>query len=241
VKATKKTPRAIISIASIDIGAHFDLTMVLWLKMLSNHEYHIIHRLRRFPWCMVVVLFIGFFSLLLAGVGMLWFYTSWNRLVSLELNVDNAWASYESDVMMKFQTLPDLHEIVKGFAKHEIAFFEQLFIARQAASGALVAKNVGDFNKAQSALAQLTPRFNALSEAYPEVKADSHFLDLSRRLVRIEERLADRREFYNSEVTIWNKAIQMIPTFIIAAVKGSQQRELIDVPDYYHQDYKIQF
>ena len=67
---------------------------------------------------MVVVLFIGFFTLLLAGVGMLWFYTSWNRLVSLELNVDNAWASYESDVMMKFQTLPDLHEIVKGFAKH---------------------------------------------------------------------------------------------------------------------------
>ena len=82
------------------------------------------------------------------------------------------------------------------------------------------------------------PGSTPCQRAYPEVKADSHFLDLSRRLVRIEERLADRREFYNSEVTIWNKAIQMIPTFIIAAVKGSQQRDLIDVPDYYHQDYK---
>ena len=78
----------------------------------------------------MLVLFVGFFTALLSAVGLLWAKSSWNRLVSLEANVDESWAQYESDVMMKFQTLDDLTEIVKGYAKHEIAFFEQLFVQR---------------------------------------------------------------------------------------------------------------
>ena len=189
----------------------------------------------------MLVLFVGFFTALLSAVGLLWAKSSWNRLVSLEANVDESWAQYESDVMMKFQTLDDLTEIVKGYAKHEIAFFEQLFVARQAASGALIAKNLDQLGRAQSSISQLTPRFNALSEAYPEVKADRHFLDLSQRLVSLEQKLSHGRQSYNSHVTIWNKAIQMIPTFIIARAKGSVARDLTSIPDFYHQDYKVRF
>jgi len=190
---------------------------------------------------MVLILFLGFFGALLSAVGLLYIWSTWNRFINLEENVENAWQDYESDVKMKYEMLPSLHNIVSGLAKHEIEFFEQLFLARQAASGALIAKNISDFNQAQNALAQMTPRFNALSEAYPEIKADAAFLDLSHKLVRLEERLADRREFYNSEATTWNKAIQMIPANIVALLKGSKRRDLIDVPDYYHQNYVIEF
>jgi LemA protein len=212
------------------------------LMMLTDAKgHHIIDRRVRSAIRMVVILFLGFFGILVSAVGLMYIYSTWNRFVNLELNVDDAWADYESDVMMKFQMLPNLEKIVKGYAKHELAFFEQLFIARQAASGALLAKNVGQFNQAHNALAQMTPRFNALSEAYPEVKANAHFMDLSNKLVRLEERLADRREFYNSQATTWNKAIQMIPANIVASIKGSNVRLLIDVPDFYHQNYQMSF
>ena len=211
-------------------------------KMLPHcSAYHIIDRSGHHPCGMVVLIFAGFFGALLSAVGLLYIWSTWNRFVSLELNVDNAWQDYESDVLLKYNMLPNLHKIVKGYAKHEIEFFEQLFLARQAASGALIAKNLGNFNQAQNALAQMTPRFNALSEAYPEVKADKLFMDLSHKLVRLEERLADRREFYNSEATTWNKAILMIPANIVAGIKGSKVRELVDVPDHYHQNYSMDF
>ena len=89
---------------------------------------------------MVVLLFVGFFGLLVGTLGMLFLWNSWNRLVSLELNVLDAWADYESEVQKKYEMLPSLHNIVKGYAAHELKFFEQLFVARQAASGALLAQ-----------------------------------------------------------------------------------------------------
>ncbi|MFB1005366.1 MAG: LemA family protein [Candidatus Poseidoniaceae archaeon] len=190
---------------------------------------------------MVVLLFVGFFGLLVGTLGMLFLWNSWNRLVSLELNVLDAWADYESEVQKKYEMLPSLHNIVKGYAAHELKFFEQLFVARQAASGALLAQNIGQLNQAQGALAQLTPSFNALSEAYPEVKADRLFLDLSEKLIILEQGLGERREFYNSVATSYNKAIQMIPTNIVAGIKGCKARLLVDVPDAMHENYVITF
>ena len=190
---------------------------------------------------MVVILFAGFFVLLLGAVGMLWIVSTWNRFHKLELAVELSWANYESLAKLKHEMLPDLTELVKGYAKHEIQFFEQLFIARQAASGALLAKNLSQLNMAESNLAQMMPRFNALSEAYPEVKADKHFLDLSNKLVRLEEQLADGREFYNSEATVFNIAIGILPDTIVASMKGARRRDLIDIPDYMHNDYVMSF
>ncbi|DAC30891.1 MAG TPA: LemA family protein [Candidatus Poseidoniaceae archaeon] len=190
---------------------------------------------------MVLILFAGFFLALVGAVGLLWVVSTWNRFVNLEMNVIDAWADFESDVKMKYELLPDLHATVKGYAKHEKAIFDQLSIARQGASGALAAQNVKQFNQYQNQIAQLTPRFNAISENYPNLKADALFMDFSQRLVTLEERLANGRETYNSTATIFNKAISMLPDTIVASIKGVKIRELIDVPDHFHQDYVVEF
>ena len=104
-----------------------------------------------------------------------------------------------------------------------------------------ITKNLSQLNMAESNLSQMMPRFNALSEAYPEVKADKHFLDLSNKLVRLEEQLADGREFYNSEATVFNTAIGMLPDTIVASMKGARRRDLIDIPDFMHNDYVMSF
>lgn len=190
---------------------------------------------------MLLLLFGGFFFALIGLVVMLWIVSTWNRFVNLELNVVEAWSAFESDQKLKYDLLPDLHATVKGYAKHEKAIFDQLSIARQGASGALLTRNIEQFNKFESQLAQLTPKFNAISENYPNLKADALFMNFSHQLVDLEERLANGREEYNAKATIFNKAISMLPDTIVASIKGVKIRELIDVPDYYHQDYVVEF
>tara|TARA_B110000444_G_C18849896_1_gene604724 strand:+ start:3789 stop:4361 length:573 start_codon:yes stop_codon:yes gene_type:complete len=190
---------------------------------------------------MVLILFGGFFLVLVGAVVMLWMVSTWNRFVNLELNVDNEWARFESDVKLKYDMLPDLHETVKGYAKHEKDIFDQLSIARQGASGALLAKDLEKFNRFEGQLARLTPQFSAITENYPNLKADALFIDFTQRLVTLEERLAYSRENYNATATIFNKSISMLPDTIVASIKGVRMRELIDVPDFYHQDYVVKF
>ena len=76
------------------------------------------------------------------------------------------------------------------------------------------------------------PRITAVAEAYPELKADSSFLNIQNELVSIENQVADRREMYNAASTNYNKAIQMIPTTFVASIKGCQRRDLFEVQGF---------
>ena len=78
-------------------------------------------------------------------------------------------------------------------------------------------------------MANMMPRITAVAEAYPELKADSNFLNIQSELVSIENQVADRREMYNASATNYNKAIQMIPTTFVASIKGCQRRDLFEV------------
>ena len=75
------------------------------------------------------------------------------------------------------------------------------------------------------------PRINMVAEQYPELKADTSFVNLQNQLVSIENQVSDRREFYNASATNWNAAIQMIPTSIVAGMKGAMRRDLFEVTD----------
>ena len=164
-------------------------------------------------------------------ITLFWFFSTWNRLVSLELNVDNSWAQISVLLKQRYDMIPNLVNIAKGIAKQEIAFFDKLFEARLAAAGALQSGDVEGTARAESSFAAMIPRINMVAEQYPELKSDSSFLNIQNQLVALENSIADRREFYNSSVTTFNKAIQMIPTSIVAGMKNAMRRDLFEVTD----------
>ena len=180
---------------------------------------------------------VGFLLLILV----FWFFSTWNRLVSLELNVDNSWAQISVLLKQRYDMIPNLVNIAKGIAKQEIAFFDKLFDARLAAAGALQSGNVEGAARAESTFAAMIPRINMVADQYPELKSDSSFLNIQNQLVALENSIADRREFYNSSVTTFNKAIQMIPTIFVANVKGCERRSLFEIFDHERENVVIEF
>ena len=160
-----------------------------------------------------------------------WFFSTWNRLINLEENIENSWAQISVMLKQRYDMIPNLVNIAKGMANQEIKFFDKLFEARALAAGALQQGDVAGVARAESAFAAMIPRINMVAEQYPDLKADSSFVNLQNQLVTLENQVSDRREFYNASTTNWNSAIQMIPTNIVAGMMSAQRRDLFEVTD----------
>ena len=176
-------------------------------------------------------LVIGIIAGVLVLILMIWFISTWNRLVRLEENVNKSWADIDVLLKQRYDMIPNLVNTVKGYATHEKEIFEQFALARQTAAGCLAQGDVKGLGAAEGTLAGLIPRINMVAEQYPELKADTSFVNLQNQLVSIENQVSDRREFYNASATNWNAAIQMIPTSIVAGMKGAARRDLFEVTD----------
>ena len=174
---------------------------------------------------------IGAIAGVLVIIVLIWFISTWNRLVRLEENVNKSWSDIDVLLKQRYDMIPNLVNIVKGYAKHEREIFEQFALARQTAAGALASGDVRGVGAAEGTLAGLMPRINMVAEQYPDLKADSSFVNIQNQLVSIENQVSDRREFYNSSATNWNAAIQMIPTSIVAGMKNAARRDLFEVND----------
>jgi LemA protein len=172
---------------------------------------------------------------------LLWFVSTWNRLVRLEKDVDRAWSNIDVILKQRYDMIPNLVNIVKGYAEHEREIFEQFAVARQAAAGALAQKDVAGVVAAESTLAGMMPRINMVAEQYPNLKADTSFVNLQNQLVGLENQLADRREFYNSSATTFNVAIETIPTNIVAGIKSCAERTLFEVQGIERENVTISF
>ena len=176
-------------------------------------------------------LVVGIIAGVLVLIVMIWFISTWNRLVRLEENVNKSWADIDVLLKQRYDMIPNLVNTVKGYASHEKEIFEQFALARQTAAGCLANGDVKGLGAAEGTLASLMPRINMVAEQYPELKADTSFVNLQNQLVSIENQVSDRREFYNASATNWNAAIQMIPTSIVAGMKGAMRRDLFEVTD----------
>jgi len=165
----------------------------------------------------------------LALVVLIWFFSTYNRLVRLRENVNQSWSNIDVLLTQRYEMLPNLAKIAKSYATHEKELFEKFAAARQMAAGALQQGDVKGVSQAESALSGMVPKIFALSEAYPELKADGNFAKLQDELVSIENQVSDRREFFNASATNWNAAICMIPTNIVAGFMGAVRRDLFEV------------
>ena len=178
---------------------------------------------------------------IVAVVLLIWFVSTWNRLVRLEKNVEQSWANIDVLLKQRYDMIPNLVNTVKGYATHEREIFEQFARARQTAAGALAQGDVAGVAAAEGMLAGLMPRINMVAEQYPELKADSNFLNLQNQITALENQIADRREFYNASATSFNTAIETIPTNIVAGVKSCKERTLFEVVGIERENVSVQF
>ncbi len=152
----------------------------------------------------------------------------YNRLVSLRQTVSQSWSDISVQLKQRHDLVPNLVETVKGYAAHERGTLEAVTQARNAAvSAANPQQQVAAENMLSGALRQLF----ALSEAYPDLKANQNFLRLQSDLSDLENKIAASRRFYNNAVQEYNASIQQFPAVLVAGPLGFTSRQFFDVDD----------
>lgn len=150
----------------------------------------------------------------------------YNRLVALRQESNQAFADIDVQLQQRRDLIPNLVETVKGYAGHERQTLEAVIQARNAAASA---NTVGDKVQAENMLTGALRQLFALSEAYPDLKANQNFLQLQSEIGDIENKLASARRFFNNAVSEYNAAIQQFPAVVFAGMFGFRQREFFDV------------
>lgn len=171
------------------------------------------------------ILFILFVLVGLVVVIGLWLMGTYNGLVSLRQAVRNAWAQIDVQLKRRHDLIPNLVNTVKGYAAHEKDTFERVINARAKATSVTLP---ADVIKAEGELSSALARLLAVSEAYPELKANQNFMALQEELTSTENRVAFARQFYNDSVTKLNTRIQSFPTVVLAGMFGFKEEPFFE-------------
>lgn len=151
---------------------------------------------------------------------------AYNSLVRQKNRAQEAWSDIDIQLKRRHNLIPNLIETVKGYAAHERATLDSVTAAR---SQALAAQTPAEHAKAENALSSTLKSLFAVSEAYPDLKANANFLELQRELSDTENKIQASRRFYNGVVRDFNTAIETVPSNIIASLFGFTQREFFEL------------
>ena len=150
----------------------------------------------------------------------------YNGLVSSRVKVDNAWSQIDVQLQRRFDLIPNFVETVKGYAAHESETYEKITSLRTSwANANTVAEKADLDNQLSGALKTIM----AVSENYPDLKANQNFSELSEELRNTENKISFSRQFYNDTVTMYNQKLQIFPSNIIANMFNFTPRELFTV------------
>ena len=152
----------------------------------------------------------------------------YNRLIRLNISVDEAFAQIEVQLTRRLDLIPNLVETVKGYAAHEQATFDAVVSARAKATSAT---GVADVSAADGMLTQALRGLLAVAEAYPDLKASGNFLSLQEELSTTENKVAFARQFYNDNVRALNEAVATIPSSLFAGLAKVSARPFYEVED----------
>ena len=153
-----------------------------------------------------------------------------NSMVTMEENVSKAWGNVENVYQRRADLIPNLVNTVKGYAQHEASTFESVVNARAKATSITVdpenmtAEQLKEFQQAQSEVGSALGRLIAISEAYPELKANENFKELQAQLEGTENRIAVERKNFNEEAQKFNYYIRRFPQSIIANMRGFDKK-----------------
>ena len=155
----------------------------------------------------------GFIILGIIVIVLFFAITIYNGLISLRNNIDKAWANIDVLLKKRLDLIPNLVELVKGYATYEQSVLEEITKIR---ASAMQAQAIPDKAKGSEAISASLGSVFALAENYPNLKASENFLHLQKELATIETQIAQRREFYNDSVLLYNTNIKTIPSVYLA-------------------------
>jgi LemA protein len=178
--------------------------------------------------------------LLLFGiVGIIAYAVSlYNTLVRLSNNIDKAWSNIDVVLKQRHDELPKLVDVCNSYMKHERETLEGVTAARSAYSRST---SVDEKAKAENQLTRALGKLFAVAEQYPDLKANQEFLTVQQRISALENTIADRREFYNESVNVYNILIEQIPALWVAQQIGYQARPLLTVASSDREDVRLAF
>ena len=180
-------------------------------------EYHTVN-----PSLVPLAIIVGIPVLIL-----IWFAATYNRLVNLRNTISESWSDVDTELKRRYDLIPNLVETVKGYAAHERALFEAVAEARARAMA-----SQGDphtQSQDENALVQTLRQLFAVSEGYPQLKADRNFLQLQEELVNTEDRIQAARRFFNGNVREYNTLAQSFPSNIVAGWFGFGSKDFFEI------------
>lgn len=168
----------------------------------------------------------------------LWVIAMFNGLVTLKNRAKEAWADIDVQLKRRYDLIPNLVETVKGYATHEKELFEKVTQARANAMGAGTVKAKAD---AENMLSATLKSLFAVSEAYPDLKASTNFLELQRELTDTEDKIQAARRFYNTNVRDLNIGIESFPGNIFASMFGFKPMDLFEIAGAEREPVAVKF
>ncbi len=153
----------------------------------------------------------------------------YNSLVSKRVSVETAWSQIDVQLKRRHDLIPNLVETVKGYAKHESGTLEDVIKARNSAITASGSDNMAAKAQAEGALSGALRQIFALSESYPDLKANQNFMSLQQELASTEDNISHSREFYNNSVRDYNTSIEQVPANFVAGFGGFTKKQFFEL------------
>ena len=164
--------------------------------------------------------------LIVFALVVLWVMYAYNRLIALVNQAKEAWADISVQLKRRYDLIPNLMETVKGYAKHESTVFQKVTEAR---SQAMRAGTPAEHSASENMLTDALKSLFAVSEAYPDLKANQNFLQLQKELGDTEDKIQASRRFYNTSVMTLNTAIESFPSNLIASSFRFKHMDLFEL------------
>lgn len=172
----------------------------------------------------IAVIIVAVIAILLLAV-IVWYISAYNGLQRLKNRVEEGWATIDVQLKKRYDLIPNLVNTVKGYAQHESKTLEAVIAARNAAMTASPDAKMA----AENALSGTLKSLFALQEAYPDLKANTNFMDLQRQLQVIEAELASARRYYNATVKELNTKIDVFPSNLVARKMRLEKRQYFEL------------
>ena len=169
----------------------------------------------------------------------IWVISVYNGLISSRQKVDNAWSQIDVQLQRRFDLIPNFVETVKGYMKHESETFEKITALRTSWANSTTVEEKANLD---GELSGALKTIMAVSENYPELKANQNFSELSEELRNTENKISFSRQFYNDSVTMYNTKLELFPSNIVAGMFNFQKRDLfVAESDEARKNVKVNF
>ncbi len=168
----------------------------------------------------------------------LWVISVYNSLIALRNRVKDQWAQIDVQLKRRFDLIPNLVETVKGYTKHESETLEAVIKARNTYVSATVPE---EQMKADGELTKAISKLFALTESYPDLKANTNFQALQQELTETESKIAAARQFYNDTVMVYNNKVSMVPSNIIASLFKFNKETFFEANETERQNVQVKF